>query len=230
MDGSGAQLIVEDSVFTNNTAAIGGAIYSRGVAGSVQISGSLFSFNNSTASAGALDNTSLVMTNSTVSQNTNGGMSINGNSWIQSSTFYDNNSGAANITVNAGTLTMKNSVLFSFSGGTNCSGTITSDGYNLDNNSTCTLGGTGDVSGVDPLLGQLLDNGGPTQTHALNYGSPAIDAGNPAGCTDDVGGPILTDQRGLPRAIDGNVDGTLRCDIGAYEAEPEMIYLPLIMR
>ena len=38
---------------------------------------------------------------------------------------------------------------------------------------------------LNPLLGPLADNGGPTQTHALLPGSPAIDAGNPAGCTDE---------------------------------------------
>ncbi len=90
----------------------------------------------------------------------------------------------------------------------------------LDTQSTYNLigtGGAGDVPaftqhnllGVDPRLGPLQDNGGPTQTMALLDGSPAFDAGNnalvPAGLT--------TDQRGLPRVFDGTVD------IGAFESQ-----------
>ena len=43
------------------------------------------------------------------------------------------------------------------------------------------------VDGVDPLLDNLKDNGGPTMTHALKSGSPAVDAGNSAGCKDPRG-------------------------------------------
>ena len=65
----------------------------------------------------------------------------------------------------------------------------------------------------------LAFNGGPTQTHALVPGSPAIDAGGPV-CPDPNGNPLLTDQRGKPRIVDGNGDGTSRCDIGAFEFFP----------
>ena len=58
----------------------------------------------------------------------------------------------------------------------------------------------------------LADNGGSTETHALLTGGPAIDAGNPAGCTDEAGMPLLTDQRGEPRPFGP------ACDIGAFEA------------
>jgi FG-GAP-like repeat len=67
------------------------------------------------------------------------------------------------------------------------------------------------------ILGPLKNNGGPTQTHALLAGSPAIDAGNPGGCLDNLGAVLLKDQRGFPRNVDGNNDGTARCDIGAVE-------------
>ena len=68
------------------------------------------------------------------------------------------------------------------------------------------------------ILGPLQNNGGPTQTHALVAGSPAIDAGNPNGCRDNAGVLLHTDQRGFLRPADGNNDGTSGCDIGAYEA------------
>ena len=59
----------------------------------------------------------------------------------------------------------------------------------------------------------MADNGGPTLTHALVEGSPAIDAGtNPLGLT--------TDQRGLNREFDGDRDGTATVDIGAFELQP----------
>lgn len=64
-------------------------------------------------------------------------------------------------------------------------------------------------SGI-PLLDALSNNGGPTQTHALQSGSTAIDAG------DNLSAPA-TDQRGLARIFDGNGDLTATVDIGAFE-------------
>lgn len=61
---------------------------------------------------------------------------------------------------------------------------------------------TADILLVDPLLGALSDNGGPTQTIPLLEGSPAIDAAE--GCS-------ATDQRGEPRGA--------ACDIGAFEVQ-----------
>ncbi len=93
---------------------------------------------------------------------------------------------------------------------------VTSSDFNLIGTATgCTLAGLLDnhVSG-DPLMGTLGDNAGATQTHPLSDGSPAVNAGNPAGCTDRDGNPLITDQRGQPRAALG------RCDIGAFEYVP----------
>src|SRR5437773_7569354 len=61
-----------------------------------------------------------------------------------------------------------------------CTGQISSQGYNLvQNPAGCALiGGPGDITGQDPKLGPLTNNGGPTETRALLRGSPAIDAGN----------------------------------------------------
>ena len=98
------------------------------------------------------------------------------------------------------------------------SGSITSQGFNLvQSTAACTIGGdtTGSLVGVDAQLAPLADNGGPTETMALLVDGPAVDAGNPAGCTDSTGAALLDDQRGNPRAADG--DGTPRCDIGAFE-------------
>jgi len=70
---------------------------------------------------------------------------------------------------------------------------------------------------VDPQLAPLGDNGGPSQTHALLGGSPALDAANPAGCTDAQGQTLTIDQRSSGRTVDGDGDGTARCDVGAFE-------------
>ncbi len=68
----------------------------------------------------------------------------------------------------------------------------------------------GDLLNVDPKLGALASNGGPTQTHALLAGSAAIDHG------DNAGAPA-TDQRGFARPRDGDGNRSLVIDIGAFE-------------
>ena len=103
-----------------------------------------------------------------------------------------------------------------------CSGTITSQGNNILSTTTdCTVSGGG-VTVTDPLLGPLANNGGSTQTHALLTGSPAIDAGNAGGCTDNLGAILTTDQRGFHRPIGSH------CDIGAFELQ-RLLYLPLVI-
>jgi len=99
-----------------------------------------------------------------------------------------------------------------------CAGTVTSGDYNLienigsgANTPACTSVGANSTTDQDPLLGVLQDNGGHTQTFALQPGSPAIDAGDPGSSCP------AADQRGIARPQDGNGDGTPRCDIGAYE-------------
>lgn len=90
-----------------------------------------------------------------------------------------------------------------------CAGDVTSNGNNLIGNTDgCTvtllpsdIAGTG-AAPVDPRLGPLQNNGGSTQTHALETGSPAIDKGS--GCP-------ATDQRGVARPVGP------ACDIGSYE-------------
>jgi hypothetical protein len=69
----------------------------------------------------------------------------------------------------------------------------------------------GDQIGVDPLLGPLADNGGPTRTRALQAGSPAVDAGDP-GAPGTGTACEASDQRGVARP-----QGP-RCDIGAVES------------
>ncbi len=94
---------------------------------------------------------------------------------------------------------------------------LTSLGYNLtDSPDTCSFTATGDkiVPPSSVGLGPLANNGGPTETRALLAGSPAIDGGNPGGCTDPSGAPLTTDQRGEPRPAGAH------CDIGAFEFQP----------
>jgi hypothetical protein len=77
------------------------------------------------------------------------------------------------------------------------------------------------ASPLNALLGPLANNGGPTQTHALLAGSPAIDAGNNSTITNPpFTGPPFTDQRvSFSRIADGDGNGTAIVDIGAYELQ-----------
>ncbi|MEM8680927.1 MAG: choice-of-anchor Q domain-containing protein [Planctomycetota bacterium] len=75
---------------------------------------------------------------------------------------------------------------------------------------------------LDEILDtKLADNGGPTLTHALIPGSPAVDAGDP-NVVAGVGGVPLHDQRGLPftRVFDGDTVPGARIDLGAVELRP----------
>jgi hypothetical protein len=96
----------------------------------------------------------------------------------------------------------------------NCFGTVGNGGSNISDDASCGFGTSTGANGqtigdsVNPLLDPsgLQDNGGPTETIALQSGSPAIDAIPIANCQ-------ATDQRGVTRPDDAET----ACDIGAYE-------------
>jgi uncharacterized Zn-binding protein involved in type VI secretion len=87
-----------------------------------------------------------------------------------------------------------------------------SQGHNLDSEKTCGFTSAGDQINIDPLLGDLQDNGGSTFTHALLAGSPAIDNGDNTGCPK-------TNQRDFTHPADGDGNRTAVCNIGAFELD-----------
>ncbi len=109
----------------------------------------------------------------------------------------------------------------------NCSAVLSggsSQGYNLEDGSGCGLNAAGDQVNTDPLLTPLAATPGLealpyAAAHLLDESSPAIDAGNPAGCFSDQAATLALDhdQRTAPRPADGDGDATARCDIGAVE-------------
>jgi hypothetical protein len=93
----------------------------------------------------------------------------------------------------------------------NSAGTVTSLGYNVSSDDGGGyLTGLGDQINTDPMLGPLQGNGGPTFTHALLQGSPAIDAGDP-----NFTPPPFYDQRGP--GFDRIANG--RIDVGSFEVQ-----------
>jgi CSLREA domain-containing protein len=205
----GAKLTLVGSTIDGNTAAggIGGAIYNVGGGTSVTITGSTISRN--TSSAGAINapvGTSVSISNSTISGNIGTGAgSVAGilggpNVTVTSSTIYGNTG------IGAFGCKLKNTIVDSCGSG---GGVLASLGHNLAPSSACfSAPGPGDVFTSGFLLGPLQNNGGPTETHALLAGSPAIDAVPPASCT------VNTDQRGVARPQGAG------CDIGALELIP----------
>lgn len=109
----------------------------------------------------------------------------------------------------AASIQLKSTIMANNLGGDNCGffGEVTNLGHNLDSGNSCGFMSPSDLVNTDPLLGPLQDNGGPTFTHALLPGSPAIDHVLPENCI------VTTDQRGVSRP------SGVGCDIGAYELD-----------
>jgi len=192
---------IDNSTFSGNQASgtgSGGAIENSG--GTVSASNSTFFGNDASTSGGAIDNESggkLSLTNATLSSNA-----------------ANNGGGIEN---NGGTLSLQNTIVAGNFGdpmGPDVDGVITSDnGNNLlgtaaNNTTTDPTPGPNDVFSDTTMLGTLGDYGGATQTLALLAGSPAIGAGM-ASATNPA-----TDQRGLPRVVNGSLD------IGAFQTQP----------
>ncbi|NWG07296.1 MAG: hypothetical protein HXY35_11505 [Chloroflexi bacterium] len=242
-----AKLTLLNSVVTGNTAVIGGGIQNAGngataviqdtqvvsnsavtSGGGIANSGDLTILNSTLAqnqarSGGGIEHSgfSLKLTNVTVSGNSvsdnGGGLYNRGDAILLNVTFHGNTASGpdtgGNLFNDNASLAVKNSILAASNADGNCfnnEGTMVSQGNNLESGDTCGFHAGGDLINTDPMLGPLQDNGGFTLTHALLAGSPAIDAGTNNGCPS-------TDQRGVSRPVDGELDGTLTCDIGAYE-------------
>ena len=170
-------LTLTNSTVSGNAAPTdGGGIYNFG--GTLTLTNSTVSGNTATSSGGGIYNSShsytlATLTNSTITNNSAGSGSGGGIARAGSTSNFVN---------------LKNTIVANSTSGGNCLGTMASNGNNLDSDGTCGLAGPTDQTNTNPQLGPLADNGGPTQTHALLAGSPAIDAGNNAGCP-------ATDQR-----------------------------------
>ncbi len=188
--------------------------------------------------------------NSTVDGGSGGGIDNDGGTVNLTNCTVSNNSTAGGgngggIAANFGsTLIMNTIVALNSADGTgpDVSGDFTSSGFNLigqaDGSTGFSNGVNGDQAGtttapLDPLLGPLQNNGGPTFTQALLFGSPAIDQG--AAATDpNTGDPITTDQRGFTRPVDrpniANATGGDGSDIGAFEVQTPSLLLNISTR
>jgi len=229
-------LTLINTTISNNSALIGGAICNGGT---LTIMNSTFSGNvaRQHEGGGIANYGTLTITNSTFSGNVarrsllgslaggilNGGLfQSSGTLAINNSTFSGNvargGQGGGIFNVKGSIVVLQNSIVANNTGG-NCSGTLTSHGYNLSSDGTCDFDGAGDLNNTDPKLGNLRNNGGPTQTMAEFLDSPTVDAGNPKGCTDSRGHLLTTDQRGAPRP--GKHKRDQRCDMGAFERQTD---------
>jgi hypothetical protein len=201
IDNENSTLTVADSTLSGNSSDQGGGL--NNYIGAVTVANSTLSA-NSARQGGGLWN--LGFTNTVQ---------------ILNSTFSDNHAAEAGGIYNlSGTLALGSTILNAGLSGASISNflsSVVSLGYNLSSDSGGgALTNATDQIDTDPLLGPLQDNGGPTFTHALLCGSPAIDKGK------NLGG-FATDQRGLSRTFDdpllANAAGGDGTDIGAFERQ-----------
>ncbi len=216
----GGQMTITNCTISNNT---GSGIFNSN--GNMTITGSTISGNSGDYGGGIASGGTLTVTSSTIAGNSGflgGGIYFyTGTMYITSSTIAGNNvngQGGGIYQVGGGALTIGNTIVASNTapGFPDIFRAVASQGNNLIGN-TSGSGGflPSDLLNVNPLLGPLQDNGGPTLTRALLFGSPAIDAGNPA----VVFNPAEFDQRGAPFV---RVFGS-RVDMGAFEAVPLVV-------
>lgn len=221
-----AAVTIRRSTISGNNAldVWGGAIAVFGHSSVISIDGSLLSQNYANGVGGGISgigNGAIAINNSTISGNTPGalahvpGFRFGGSTVITNATITANEGNPllpGGLHAPNGLLSIKNTIIAANTGSpVDISGTFVSEGYNLigSANSGVMVPQTGDQVGspsapIDPNLGGLADYGGPTHTHALLPGSPAMDAGTLVG--DSV------DQRGMIRPRG------LAPDIGAYES------------
>lgn len=212
----GESMSINNSSIIGNIASEGGGIY-IGVVG-LSLLNSTVSGNIAQNGAGIYnDGGFLTLNNSTVSGNTTtlgvgGGILNHHKATLINSTVSDNTAQAGGGIISGVThgsdIELTSTIIAGNTAnqGSDCFGNLTSQEHNLiGNDSSCNFSrASGDLVNIDPKLGPLQDSGGPTFTHSLLPGSPAIDAGDSTRCP-------ATDQRGVSRPQGRG------CDIGAVE-------------
>jgi hypothetical protein len=195
-----------------STAGSGAAVALEDL-GNLTIEASTIAGNNATSVLVA-PGASATVRNATISDAAGIGLVNDGTASFFNSTVAFNAGGG--IEDNVGGLSLTNTIVAE-NGRHDCTKPASASDHSLDSDSSC---GVGALSGMNPLLGTLRYNGGPTTIHSLQPGSPAIDAGNPGTCT-------ASDQRGQPRP-DPEPAGDPACDIGAdeYNETPPEIIVP----
>jgi uncharacterized repeat protein (TIGR01451 family)/CSLREA domain-containing protein len=216
--GIGARASIYDTDIRGNVAtSAGGGVFNNGL---MTLSASTIR-GNQARSGGGIDHFggNLTMVNNTLSSNSagdnGGGLYNRSDASLTNLTISGNVAGGpetgGNIFNDTALVSLVNTIVTGSEADGNCfnsEGTINSLGHNLDSGNTCGFAATGDITSTNPLLGPLGNNGGPTPTHALDAGSPAIDAGDDSECP-------ASDQRGVTRPAGAS------CDIGSYEYAPD---------
>lgn len=200
-------LNIDASTISGNTAVTNGAGVFNGTSGTINATSDTIDGNAAGGNGGGIYNTATItITNSTVS----GNMAAKGGGIYNNFTAtMNNNIVALNSAVDGNDLLGRGSLGIAFTGTYNLIGNA--DGSEGVSSGTNQVGST--ETPIDARLGPLQDNGGPTFTRAIAYGSPAIDQGNSSS--------IISDQTGRPRPYDvlsisnaGN-----GADIGAFEVQ-----------
>ena len=208
--------VIDCSAVVANSAESGGGLFSR----HALIRQSTISGNTAVVGGGLFSRVRTTVEHSTVASNTGTaggvgrGIFVYDGRLLLNHSIVANNSGYGDINALTGVTIASR---FSLIGDSFGSGLTPAPVGSPDANGN--LVGTALFPGtIDPLLGPLVINGGPTPSHALLQGSPALNAGDPTAIGGVAGVPQF-DQRGEPFT---RVTGR-RIDIGAFESQPNLL-------
>jgi len=217
---SGRLHIHSSQVESNSAAQRGGGLYNDASSPSSRLVITHSAVVSNTAQHGGVYHLTgtLLMTNTTLSANSGGGLHANGSGARLWYVTVASNTAGNGISVTAGFNVQVYATLLAYNVVNNCEGNVSDISFSMSSDNSCAGFA---FTNVNPRLRPLALNGGGTLNHALSLGSPAVDRVPASACL------VSLDQRFFSRPW----WWTNRCDIGAFELQSYYpVFVPIARR